>query len=548
MTDPFLVSARKGKPFQRSASSLLGPADPDHFRIKVGRYGDRWYCDPLDADDAWTAWEGHVPSISTVKKASGQDWSFVALKRVCEALEERPDRLAKMSYAERYEALKTINKLGLDAAATRGTAVHLYAEAKLHGSEWRIPAGQPGHEYMGAVDAWFDQHQPELVAAEYVVVKRELDGRIGYGGTPDALLRIAGLLWAIDWKSRGDESDHGAYPEEAEQVAAGVMADYMIVQGDHGAERRPIPEVAGGLIVSVRPDGARSYPIDIAAAWSNWKARHAWWTARQDERKPVGKPWPITKPRPPEAPPAPVLGARAANLLDRCKTIQQINPAAADNLRRNWPTGVAKLSEGGHDEDDLDRIEWIVGTIEAEIGAPLAPISQEMMKRSAVRARETTKVQVPDVDEGNPATPQQMLELRLAYDRLDDAGRSWIAQLTTEARDAGAPFHPSERKTLRTVRIVSGLIILAAAEADDADVVRALVCAAIGDDVALQPALPLGAVVAMMGAAEAALFAGLADALAVGRLQFSFDDGVMRVVDRVLSTDEVADLFGAVAV
>ena len=153
-----------------------------------------------------------------------------------------------------------------------------------------------------------------------------------------------------------------------------------------------------------------------------------------------------------------------------------------------------------------------------------------------------------DVDEGGEATAVDMARLRERYDRLDDAGRSWIAQLTTEARDAGAPFHPSERKTLRTVRIVSGLIILAAAEADDADVVRALVCTAIGDDVALQSALPLGAVVAMMGAAEAALFAGLADALAAGRLQFSFDDGVMRVVDRVLSTDEVADLFGAVAV
>jgi hypothetical protein len=30
-------------------SILKGPADADHFRVKVGRYGDRWYTDPLPA-------------------------------------------------------------------------------------------------------------------------------------------------------------------------------------------------------------------------------------------------------------------------------------------------------------------------------------------------------------------------------------------------------------------------------------------------------------------------------------------------------------------
>lgn len=33
-----------------AATVLLGPADPDNYRTKVGRYKDRWYVDPLPGD------------------------------------------------------------------------------------------------------------------------------------------------------------------------------------------------------------------------------------------------------------------------------------------------------------------------------------------------------------------------------------------------------------------------------------------------------------------------------------------------------------------
>ena len=67
--------------------TLLGPADADHFRVQVGRFGVRHYVDPLPGCDIAPAWDGDVPAISTVKKASGSDWSFVALQRVAIALE-----------------------------------------------------------------------------------------------------------------------------------------------------------------------------------------------------------------------------------------------------------------------------------------------------------------------------------------------------------------------------------------------------------------------------------------------------------------------------
>ena len=56
--------------------------NPDDFRVAVGRFKERWYHDPLPscAIAEQSDWQG--PSISTVKKASGQDWSFVTVKRI----------------------------------------------------------------------------------------------------------------------------------------------------------------------------------------------------------------------------------------------------------------------------------------------------------------------------------------------------------------------------------------------------------------------------------------------------------------------------------
>lgn len=194
---------------------LRGPADADHFRVQVGRSEDRWYTDPLgdcpiapalpdhtegDSPQGW-AW----PSISTVKKAAGEDWSKVALKRVAAALAERPDRFAAMDYEETYDALKSVDSRGLAKASERGTNVHLYFERGLRG----LPIAadnprEPGAEYLPAVREFFAAYRPKLVAAEVVFVHRDLNGW-GYGGTGDGLIELGAGPWAgrlvlVDWK------------------------------------------------------------------------------------------------------------------------------------------------------------------------------------------------------------------------------------------------------------------------------------------------------------------------------------------------------------
>jgi hypothetical protein len=236
---------------------ILGPADASHFRVKVGRYGERWYCDPLPGDDIAPAADPDAawPAISTIKRASGNDWSFVAMKRIAHAADAELERLPTLAAEQRYDTCKSINSHGLNVAAGRGTIVHWWGEDLLHGrpprtvtpldlTAARLPAESLTRAllYLPALQQFFDTYQPELVAAEYPVIHRDLNG-VGYGGTPDGIWRIGGDLYLYDFKTRTEDGDHAAYPEEAAQIAAGARADYMLVEGVDGAERRHIPDV-----------------------------------------------------------------------------------------------------------------------------------------------------------------------------------------------------------------------------------------------------------------------------------------------------------------
>lgn len=259
---------------------LLGPADADHFRTKVGRYGDRWYCDPLPGCDIAAATEDVWPSISAVKGAvpfAAAD--YVAMRRCSTAIaiadaEDKPTFQGGPDQV--YEQLKVAEKHYRNIDFNRGTIIHAWFEDRLAGNPMRHwseldlaahklhpDALEYASMYKDAIAAWFDAYQPELVAKETVAIHRTLND-VGYGGTLDAIIRIDGLLYIADWKSRGLNSDHACYPEEAGQVGGLAGAQYMIITGPDGNPiRTRIPQLAGGLIVSIRPDGCRTYPVTL---------------------------------------------------------------------------------------------------------------------------------------------------------------------------------------------------------------------------------------------------------------------------------------------
>jgi hypothetical protein len=268
---------------------LLGPADPDHYRTKIGRYRDRWYVDPLPADQIADATDEAWPSVSTVKGAYGKNWEYVGYKRIADWLQDRPHELDGLNHHDRYERIKQMAKSSLKVAASRGTDVHTMFENRLRNrvTDDRM-LSEEARAYRPAVDAFFDDHQPELFAAELVCINRGMHD-VGYGGTADAIIRLQGSLLLPDWKSRGKDSDHGAYPEEVAQLGGYNGADYIITEGP---KRTALPPLDGGLIVSIRPDGYRIFPVDLGEAWLQFEGLHAWWARRLDEQKAIGRPWP----------------------------------------------------------------------------------------------------------------------------------------------------------------------------------------------------------------------------------------------------------------
>jgi hypothetical protein len=243
------------------AHVLRGPAHADNFRTKVGRFAERWYMDPLPGCDIAPATDAVWPAISTVKKAAGFDAAeFVALKAAAGAFHDNPGFYADGTVDGIYEQLKVANKARRNEAFARGNGVHAACEAILYGHPVKLKEGDPGYNYLPAVQAFFNDYNPKLIAAEFVAIHRDLGG-VGYGGTCDAGVTIDNVPTIIDWKSRGEDSNHGAYAEEAAQIAAYMHAQYYLVEGAAGAERREL-NWEQGLIVSIKPDSYEVYPID----------------------------------------------------------------------------------------------------------------------------------------------------------------------------------------------------------------------------------------------------------------------------------------------
>jgi hypothetical protein len=287
--DPF---APTGKPHTGNAE-LVGPTDADHYRIKVGRFNERWYRDPLEScevADADPDWRG--VSISAVKPPFGNKYYF--LKIAAELADDEWRRLGTLTSDERYEQLKSREKLVGDVNKGRGTIVHRWAEDFMHRrSIWKpvdfrpAEAYQQARQYGPAIRQFFADHQPELYAAELVCLHRTLNGH-GYGGTCDMIATIAGKRYVIDWKTRSN--DHAAYPEEAAQVAGYARAEYVIVEQDGHPRRARVPDVDGGLIVSICRNGYRVYPVDLDQGFELFTEMHRWWGA-QRAFDGIGAPW-----------------------------------------------------------------------------------------------------------------------------------------------------------------------------------------------------------------------------------------------------------------
>lgn len=497
---------------------LRGPANADNYRVKVGRFGDRFYTDPLPADDSHEATpdDEAYPSVSIVKKASGQDWTFTSLKRI--ALADDLDDLLNKGYYERYEKLKVINKLGLSQAQRRGTNVHTWAECLAYGVPQYLTPADDGSDYFPMVDKLWAELQPGLVAAEIVAFHRTTLNGWGYGGTADGFFKIDGKTYIVDWKSRGEDSDHGCYWDEACQLGAYAGAEYVIVEDDdpanpHGAKRIPVPHLDGGLIVSIKPDSYEVYPVDLTEAVESFHRLHSWWVARRSETKPIGRKWPPRRAVVTEAEPIDTAKLRKDALYGRYDELNQEQQHAFDNRII------------GIDAGDLDAVEALLDEIENP------PTTQEMAKQRMAEQDKPSADEVADSRlsaEGGEADPDDVVVFEARWELgMTDPGRKWTGKIVTEAIGANRDFRLSNLRSQRRADIYCALTEWATVDdfdwRDDTKFRGALV-SATDDETCADVRIPLGEVIGNLTTKQASNLRVVVTEIANGRATYVIPD------------------------
>lgn len=196
-----------------------------------------------------------VPGVTTilgdgVPKPALINWSA---NETAAAAVNRWDELAQMPPAQRLEALKKARYETKDAAANKGTELHLIGEHLIKGEGVQVaPELVP---YAEGYARFLEAFDVEPVHVEFSIASY----RYGYAGTADLIARltipgVGRVLALVDLKSNRS----GIFGETALQLAAYRYADVLIPAG---APEQPMPEVDATYAVHITPSGSHLIPV-----------------------------------------------------------------------------------------------------------------------------------------------------------------------------------------------------------------------------------------------------------------------------------------------
>ncbi len=505
-------------------------ADPKLFRTDYRR--QRWYIDPLPACELAPATGDRWPALTTLKKAwnatfrktwaeDGTTYDLDPL-RVALYADDNWAELTPLPRAERVPRLTLAAKADLNVAADRGTAVHASLDLLLGGDE-RGAAEVCHPDYWSTVRRMVSTLGIELAHAERVAICRTF----GWGGTFDGIVTIDGREWLIDWKTRGSDSKHGAYEAEAAQLGGYALADYIVIEGNDGnAQRAALPELAGGLVISIKPDSWEVYPVDLAAGGEACKElKSAWATianGKSHARKAIGKPWSTSKVI--EPPPQPVPADRSEWIAQRIETLV-LSRAAKAMLADSWPAGMPK--RGPWDDDQIAAIDAVLAPIETAVDAPFphrdpAAVAADNERRvvELAEARKADAVLPETPDDGPTVDAGDVDALKAKAATLDPARADRCAAWRAEGKRHGRPWGGVVDGAW-TQRCWSGnraalLCALHLYDPDDESIgesyVRAALSIVLGQE--MQPTWTVGAAIGALTIDEAERLADLASAAA----------------------------------
>ncbi|MFD7776646.1 hypothetical protein [Streptomyces sp. NPDC059753] len=214
----------------------------------IKRGGSRFYIDPDDGDIK-------VPGVTSVGGMLPKDFlTFWAAKEAAEAAVKNWDivsELCKRDPAGAVDYLKNAHRRKTKSASDLGSAAHDLFE--------RLARGETINSRHVHVDLkphvrWFSEFlqeiQPEFLYLEETVWSDTHQ----YAGSFDAIATVDGETVVLDWKT-----SKSVYDSVALQLSAYRYADRIILAEDGSTV--PVPEMAGGAVLHVRPEGWAFVPV-----------------------------------------------------------------------------------------------------------------------------------------------------------------------------------------------------------------------------------------------------------------------------------------------
>lgn len=211
----------------------------------IQRSGSRFYVSPTTGDK--------VPGVTSVVGMLPKDFlKFWAAKLVAETAVDSLGEVVSIAMRDRVAAvdfLKRAPQRNTGKAADVGTEVHDLFERVSRGE----PVGRVHPElavYLGHFEEFLAEFDPEFIHVEQTV----WSDSHRYAGSFDAILGVGDDRLIVDYKT----TKSGVHEEVALQLAAYRYADFLL---DPDGTETPIPELTGGAVLHVRPEGWSLVPV-----------------------------------------------------------------------------------------------------------------------------------------------------------------------------------------------------------------------------------------------------------------------------------------------
>lgn len=214
----------------------------------IKRAGSRFYVHPESGAKA----PGVTSVVGCLPKPGLGYWRGTTVaNEAVENLSTVVDLVTKGNSAAAVDFLKRAPDRSSGAAAKTGTEVHAIVETINRGED-PGPLHPDFHPWVDRYRDFLEKWQPEFLEVEGTVWSHEHN----YAGTFDGIARLDHEV--VIWDLKTGKS--GVWPEVALQLNAYANADVII---DAAGVERPMPEIEGAAVLSLRPDAYKLVPVRL---------------------------------------------------------------------------------------------------------------------------------------------------------------------------------------------------------------------------------------------------------------------------------------------